>query len=169
MAQAPIGKPRVYKTQLPHVTQRAALSDGSNTFAAQQFVNVSSGNLAKVADAGTTVYGFTLDASHASTDEPYTAPFGENHNPVDVLNTMFIVNVMTSAKTVGVGSVSAGSVVVGGEYGIATFSSSGYTDVQGLNYSDTTNKFFRVEEILPDDAAADTNGRVVVSVIATRQ
>lgn len=165
MAQAPVQKPKLYKTQLPWVQQRASVGDGSNTFTAQTFVKVASGVLALVADSGAAIFGLTIDASHASTDEPYTAPFSENHNVIDPRNQLFLLNLMETSKAVGTGSVTAGSLVIGGQFGIATFGTAGYTTVQGLNYSDTTNKVFQIEEFFSDDVAADLNGRLVVSVL----
>ncbi len=171
MAQAPIQAPRLFQspgTSFPGQT-RAGVSDGSNTFAAQQFVTISgvgsSAVLAKTADAAVAAYGLTPDASHTATDEPYSAPFGEIHNPIALAGQLFVVNVMDSNKAVGTGSITAGSLVVGQQFGIGTFGTSGYTNIQGLNYSETSLKFFQIEQILPEDANGDLNGRVVVSVL----
>lgn len=169
MAQAPIQAPYVHSTALGYVTQRAAISDSTNTLAAQQFVAAAGSGTGQALTActaqQTTVYGLVLDPSHTSTSEPYTAPFGEDHNPVDVLNTLFVVNCVNTARATGAGV--ATGLTLGGTYAMAPFTTAAFTNVQALNVDVTTNPFFRVEGFI--DPPADTNARVIVSVVATRQ
>jgi hypothetical protein len=170
---APIGFPRLFDTSNPWVMQRASLGDGSNTFVAGQFVKVSSGALAPYVADDTGIYGLALDASHASTDEAYAAPFGENHNVVDLRNSRFVMNITDGSGTVGSGTTTQGDVAIGTLYS-ARYLASPYTTVLALDASDSgtaTKNIFKVEalyntQIDPGgDAAADYNGRVIVSII----
>lgn len=166
MAQAPVAPPVLYQTTRPSALQISAASDGTNTFAANQFVKLVSGNLTRVADGETTsVVGYSLDASHAATDEPYTMPFGEQHNPVTVQEATFLVNTMTTGADVGTGTSSA--LTVGAVYGIRYFDTAGYTNFAGLDVSNTTAAFFRLAGFYPNDSTDDLNARVIVSVINT--
>ena len=166
MAQAPIQRPNLAYTKYPNAIQRAAITEsGSTAFKAGQFVTAAG---TKMANTGVAAYGLSEDDAHGSTAETYTSPFGTAHNLVDIgSGNTFWVNVCDSSHVVGTGSVTAGSVAVGTQYGMIFLTSTGYTDVQCLNYSDTSTKFFQVEGFHPDDAAGDLNGRVLVSIIPT--
>jgi hypothetical protein len=163
MAQAPVALPQLYQTTRPQALQITAKSDGTNTFVANQFMKLASGNLATVvADATNGGFGLSLDASHASTDEPYTMPFGEQHNVLGLQESTFLVNVCTSARAIGTGTSSA--LTVGSNYGITYFTTSGYTNVAALNVSNTTAAFFTLVGFYANDATTDTNARVLVRV-----
>lgn len=165
MAQAPVAPPVLYKTTRPSALQISAQSDGTNTFAALQFVKLVNGNLTNCVIGETTaVVGLALDPSHAATDEPYTQPFGEQHNVLGLQEATFIVNTATTAKGIGTGTSSA--LTIGALYGITTFADAGYTNVQAMDVSNTTATFFRLQGFYPNDSTADTNARVVVSVVS---
>lgn len=179
MANAPIIFPRVFDTSRTWVSQRAPLGDGSNTFVAGQFVVSSSSSgvstIAKIAADGVAVWGLTLDPSHASTDEAYTAPFGENHNVVDPRGTRFIMNITDASGTVGSGSTRIQDVTVGTLYS-CVYLASPYGNILAIDASDTgtaTKNIWRVEKAYDTtvdpggDAVGDFNGRVIVSIIET--
>lgn len=173
MAQAPIQRPQLSNTgAAPWAQVRAILNESSSgAFKNQQFVKVSSGALTKCTD-GTSAqqtYGLSQRDALGTTAEPYLTPTSNGHTPIDPLDEVFTVNVMTSTKAVGTGATS--SVTIGSTYGLASFTTAAYTDVQGLNISDTASSsaFFRVERIRTDlDATSDTNGRVDVTIVAPR-
>jgi hypothetical protein len=152
MAQAPIGA-QVWQTSLPYVQQREAKAK-TGTVTAGNFVKLSSGSITNAATNDATVWGFAIDSGHASTDEPYTAPYGLNQNVVDVLNTKFVINLQTSGATPTIGTAYELTVTSGVPY---------------LDTAATAIPYFRVEAIHPDDAAADTNCRYICSVVATRE
>jgi len=87
MPNTPLGA-FVYNTSLPNIQMRPALAHSTsaaqagNVLVANSFVKVSSSLLAANAAGDTTVYGFVTDASHISTDEPYTAPNGVTNSPI---------------------------------------------------------------------------------------
>jgi hypothetical protein len=172
MAQAPIRRPEVSNSGgLPWVQVRALVTESSSgAFKDQQFCTLSSGNAVKIADGASaaTVWGLSQRDAAGTAAEPYLTPTANQHNMIDP-NNVFTVNVMTSTKAVGTGATS--SVTVGSTYGLASFTTTGYTDVQGLNISDTASSsvMFRVVRVRTDlDATSDTNGRVDVSIAATK-
>jgi len=169
MAQAPVAPPRVYQTTRPNAMQITSASDSTNTFVAQQFVkyNGVAGALTTcVAGETTAVVGLTLDASHASTDEPYTAPFGENHNCQTLQETSFVVNTGINA-TPALGTGTSSGLIKGSGYGVSQFTTAGYSGVFFLDTANTTAQFFRFTDFYPGDSTADTNARVIVHVINT--
>lgn len=167
MAQAPVAPPQLYQTTRPQAPQVTAKSDGTNAFVANQFLKLGTGGFLAtvVSDATNGGFGLSLDASHASTDEPYTMPFGEQHNALGLQENTFLVNVATSARAVGTGTSSA--LTPGSVYGITYFTTSGYTNVAALNVSNTTAAFFQLVDFYANDATGDTNARVIVRVIDT--
>lgn len=176
---APIIYPTVYKPRLPYSTvgQLQRLGDGSNTIAKQQFVLNTSGVWVKYASAGILVAGLLLDASHTATDEPYNAPYGEFHNPVDPRTCIFLMNLTDGSGTEGSGTTTAGSVVLGKYYGaiygatttgalminlassaVTAASASGiFWKVVGIYNTATTGNG-------QGDASDDYNGRVMVEI-----
>lgn len=167
MAQAPVAPPQLYQTTRPQALQITAKSDGTNTFVANQFLKLGTGGfLATVVTGETTsVFGLSLDASHASTDEPYTAPFGETHNCLGLQEATFLVNTMLTGADVGTGTSSA--LTIGSVFGVRYFDTAGYTNIAGMDVSNTTAAFFRLVDFYPNDNTNDTNARVIVSVINT--
>src|SRR5688572_19273616 len=175
MAQAPISRPRLFQspgTPFPGML-RAVLSDSSNSFSAGQFLKVSSGALAAYVADDVAIYGLSLDDSHTSTSEPYTAPYGENHNPVGLSGAYFLMNITDASGNVGSGSTTLADVTIGSRYS-ARYLASVDTAALALDASDVgtaTKNLFQVvakynDTDYPDgDAAADFNGRVIVKVI----
>jgi len=166
MAQAPVANPRAYQIGRSNYPQITARSDGTNTFAAGQFVRIGTGGfLATIAAEDTTrCIGLTLDPSHASTDAPYTMPFGENHNVLGLQETTFLVNTMTSARAVGTGTTSG--LTPGSTFGISYFTTTGYASTAGMNVN-STNAFFQYVGPYADDSTDDLNARAIVRVIDT--
>lgn len=169
MAQAPITKPFVASTARPEFCTRPQITDGSNTFTAFNFVYVTSNALAQCPTNATTVYGLVLDPSHAATDEPYDAPFGQLHEVVDTDQAVFVVNITDGSGNIGSGSTTQEDVAIGSNYELLVKSGGDYDGYQFLDSSASTNVFFRVEGRYELDAATDFNGRVYASVVATRQ
>lgn len=182
MANAPIIYPRVFDTDRPWVMQRAALGDGSNTFVAGQFVVASTTTgvttIAKYAADGIALWGLTLDPSHASTDEAYAAPFGENHNCVDLRGTRFLMNLTDGSGTVGSGSTTfnTAAAVIGSLYSGFYLATPSGSLILGVDLSDTgtaTKHIFRLEKFYDTsvdpvgDAVGDFNGRVIVSILGS--
>ncbi len=177
MAQAPIISPTPASTNQPWLAERPGLPEATtgNAFIAGNFV-ISSGSgagstLTVATSAGALVYGQAQRSAAASgaTPEPYLSPTATTHTPVDVLGTQFWVNTATAAGAVGTGAATA--LVAGSRYNINPFTTSGYSGIQCLDAGSTAaSGFFKYEGVVhPDDAAADTNARVLVTIAATRQ
>lgn len=178
MAQAPIISPTPATTSLQWLTQRPSIAEASSgAFVQGQFVKTSgSGSgitLLKVADAtsGESVYGLSERDALGGSAEPYKTPTATTHQVTSPVQTQFWVNVMTNTRAVGTGAATA--LVTGSTYDLRSFTTSGYTNIQGLDASSTgssTTGFFKYEgKVHPDDAATDTNPRVLVSVVAPIQ
>jgi hypothetical protein len=171
MANAPIGCPRPLQfpgTPFPGL-QLSALGDSSNTFVAGQFLKVSSGALAPYVADDTAICGLASDASHAATDEPYSQPFGENHNPIALRGVTFLMNITDGSGTVGSGSTTQADVTIGTLYS-ARYLGTIDTSAAAIDASDTgtaTKHIFRVVGKWSQDASTDYNGRVMVQVIDT--
>lgn len=164
-ANAPLGA-FVMDTSLPWTQMRSSFphstsaQQAGNVLVANSFVKLSSSLLAPQVAGDTATYGFTLDASHTSTDEPYTAPNGVVNAPIDVLNTEFVVNAASVSAT------SMTPATLGGTYGIAI----GANGIPIIDIPNTTAVFFKVERVYGADSTTDTlNCRYVCSVVATRQ
>lgn len=169
MANAPIQRPRLHQTLNGWATQTSAFSDGGNTFSANQFLKLSSGVLAAYVADDFYIAGLCQDPSHTSTDEPYTAPFGENHNLILLNGQRFIMNITDASGTVGSGSTTQANVAVGNYYSarylatidtgcLAIDAADGGTPAIGNKY------IFKVVALWPQDASGDFNGRVIVEV-----
>lgn len=178
MATAPIGRPKLFKsvgTSSPGLT-RPQKSDGGNTFVAGAFVALAGSTLIAATNNQTAVWGLSPDASHTSTDEPYTAPFGENHNAIDPNGQLFVMNTTIANGAVGSGASTLNDVVIGQFYpGIMLNTAD--TLSMGINAAVTAltasaSNIFQVVDKLDAatyvgyDAATDFNGRVVVRVAA---
>lgn len=168
MANAPIQRPRLHQTLNGWATQTSALPDGGNTFTAGQFLKVVSGTLvAYVADDVTGLAGLSQDPSHTATDEPYSAPFGESHNLIALTGQRFIMNLTDGSGTVGSGTTTQASAVLGTLYS-ARYLASVDTGCLAVDLSDSgtaTKNIFKIVALYPLDASADFNGRVVVEII----
>lgn len=141
--------------------------DSTNTPKAYQFCFLSSGLLRAVQTDGTTVYGLAVaDGTSSATASIVDYPFGTTLYPQDVRNTFFLVNITDGSGTVGSGTTTQAAVSVGTSYALI-YGTTGYTDVQMLDASDTTNKFFTVVAKYAEDATADFNGRVIASIAST--
>src|SRR5690348_5630070 len=117
MATAPIARPALFQypgTAFP--TQKARVTDSSNTIPAQSFVKLSSGALAAYAADDTGITGLCLDASTTSTTEPYASPWGEYHNVVQLTGQRFLVNITDGSGNVGSGSTTVADVSIGTLY-----------------------------------------------------
>lgn len=171
MAQAPLGA-FVWNSSLPYPQQREAKPNSTHasdtTVIAGCFVKMSTnaaGSLCRSATNDTVVWGFATTTTPGATPEPYTAPYqipgavasnttNFTSDIVDVLNTKFVVNLISAGAT----------PVIGTAYELDVTSGVPYLDTAA-----TTNAFFRVEALYPADAAADTNARYICSIVATRQ
>lgn len=154
--------------------QGPAQVDGTNSFQSQQFLTLQSGALRQTAATDTQVYGLSLDGSHSSTDEPYTAPFGETHNLIDPAGELFMMNLAGATATSGSGGAQT-SVTVGGRYNLSAPGSGVMANLQCLNTaSSSATGAFQISalysnDVYPDgDANTDTNGRVLVRVVGTQ-
>jgi hypothetical protein len=183
MANAPIGFPRLISTRGPWVQQREAqpnyTTDATKPFVAGQFVLLTSGVLVPYIDNQGTpsvaLYGLSLDASTlpVNNPEPYSTPFGQNHNPVSLYNgARFIMNVTDGSGTVGSGTTTQAAVTIGTFYQGRYLT--GYPTVLGINAaaSGTTTSYpFKVVGLYTTasgysdgDASGDFNGRVIVEI-----
>lgn len=176
--QAPIARPSVWQSTLPFVTTLPAITDGGNTFENNQFVKLSSGALAAYVADDTGIYGLTTDSSHTSNSEPYTAPYQEMHNPVQLTGQTFLMNITDGSGTVGSGSTTQANVTIGSNYSARYLGSfdTGCTAIDASDSGSATKHIFKVVGkfqstlsggAFPNgDASDDYNGRVMVQVIA---
>ncbi len=178
MAQAPIGRPKLFQspgTSTPGLS-RGQKSDGGNTFGAGAFTVLKGLTLVAYTATDAAVWGLSPDSSHAATDEPYTQPFGENHNAIDPNGALFVMNLTDATGQVGVGTnTRLQDVTIGARYS-AVYLSSVDTLALGINVpskgTDASNIFQVVDKLdsatyIGYDAVDDTNGRVVVKLIST--
>lgn len=161
---APIVLPTVANLQPPFPC-RQEQTNGDNTYNALSFVYLTSGALAKVATAATACYGLCPDQSHASTDSPVDAIWGQRHSCIDPNKAQFVVNVTTTGGTIGSSTTTQSDVSIGTGYGVYVQSGGSYDGYAFLNGADTTNDFFRVVGYYTADATDDYNGRVIVEVV----
>jgi hypothetical protein len=177
--QAPLSRPALWQSPgTPFATTLPAITDSSNTFSYSQFVKLSSGVLAAYVADDTGIYGLTPDASHTATDEPYTAPYGQFHNPIALRGQTFLMNITDGSGTVGSGSTTLANVTIGSMYSARYLGSidTGCLAIDASDSGSATKHIFKVVGkflntastggTFPNgDASDDYNGRVMVSVI----
>ncbi len=169
--QAFIYVPKLVRQKENMNIQRAPITDGSNSFLAGALVKISSAALATLATADVTIYGQTPDASHAATDKPPTALYGEMHYPWDLgLGAELEINVGAangSDVTIGASAKTPGDVAVGTSYGILVPTTGAYAGVPFLDPTNTTNLIFKVVAFVDGVGSTDYNGRVRVTIVPT--
>lgn len=170
---APLLQPAIVRQFGNMQVQKPPVSDGSNDFLAGSFVKLSSGNLAACATDDVVCYGWCPDKSHAPTDMPPEALYGENHwpfSPDD--NAEFEINITSGAGTFGQANSAPqrSAVSIGSSYGILRMTSGVHNGKQFLAADDTTNTLFTVVGWVDGvNGAADTyNPRVRVKVIKSK-
>lgn len=177
MPTAPINAPRLYQNNGTWDKQRMQYPDnnGTNPFVPGQFLKVVSGLLNPYVADDTAIYGLSLDKSHATTDEPYTSPFGILHNPVSLSGNTFIMNITDGSGTVGSGSTTQANVAIGTLYS-GNYLASPYGAILGVDASDSgtaTKNIFKVTGLVQSpifsdgDLSTDFNGRVIVEIISS--
>lgn len=118
------------------------LPDGSNSFSAYNFVVLTAGALAALADEAVLSCGLVLDDSKSSSavNPPY-AMFGDRHYPVALPNQRFAITVTDGSETLteAAGAPQLSEVTIGERYGIKLINGVHY-----LNVDNTTNDFFVV-------------------------
>lgn len=145
-----------------HIT-KSVQPNGATAFQRHSFVYIASGILVPVLTAGVLCYGWSPDESHASTDRPPTALFGQNHWPFDPAHSQFVMNITDSSGHIGqaAGAPQLSAAVVGTSYGV-------YRDANGfqmLDVANTTNLFAKVIALYPNQALTDYNGLVLVEIL----
>lgn len=177
-AQAPLSRPVLWQSPgTPFATTLPAITDAANTFTANQFVKISSGALAAYVADDTAIYGLTTDDSHTATSEPYTAPYGQFHNPIALRGQTFLMNITDGSGNVGSGSTTLNDVSIGTLYSARYLGSidTGCVAIDASDSGTATKNIFKVVAkfqssltggVFPDgDATDDYNGRVMVEVI----
>jgi hypothetical protein len=143
--------------------QKPVQPNGATAFAARSFVKLAAGILVPCVTADVVCYGWSPDGSHAATDQPPAALFGQNHWPFDPKDSQFVMNITDAAGHVGQanGAPQLSSAVVGTSYGLLR-DANGF---QMLNTADTTNLFAKVIALYPGQALTDYNGLVLVELL----
>lgn len=169
---APILQPAIVRQFGNMQVQKPVMPDGSNDFLAGSFVKISGANIAACATDDVVCYGWCPDKSHAATEYPPDAPFGENHwpfSPAD--NAEFEINISSGAGTT-FGEANAApqrsDVSIGSNYGIIRAASGPHTGKQFLASDETTATLFTVVGWVEGTAATDYNARVRVKIIPTK-
>ena|SRR5436190_3974067 len=143
--------------------QKGVQPNGATAFPAHSFVKLAAGILVPCVTADVVAYGWCPDASHAATDVPPTALFGQNHWPFALNDTQFVMNITDSSGHIGQanGAPQLSAAVVGTAYGL-------YRDANGyqmLDVANTTNLFAKVVQLYPNQALTDYNGLVIVEIL----
>lgn len=143
--------------------QKPVQPNGATTFRAGSFVKLAAGILVPCVTADVICYGWCRDESHAETELPPQALFGQNHWPFDPNSAYFVMNITNAAGDIGqaAGAPQLSAAVVGTAYGIVR-DADGY---QMLNVEDTTTLFGKVVALYPNQALTDYNGLVLVEVL----
>src|SRR6187399_982094 len=73
---------------------------GANAFLARSFVYLNAGAPLPCGTDAVLCYGYCVDPSHATTDQPPTALFGINHWPFDPKDCLFVMNITNATGVV---------------------------------------------------------------------
>lgn len=144
--------------------QKSVQPNGATAFQRHSFVYIAAGILVPVATAGVLCYGWSPDESHAATDRPPAALFGQNHWPFDPAHSQYVMNITDSSGHIGQANAAPqlSAAVVGTSYGIYR---DGTTGMQMLDVANTTNLFAKVVALYPYQALTDYNGLVLVEIL----
>jgi hypothetical protein len=164
MADTPIRMPFLERRRDNLAIQKQVQANSATTFPARSFVKLSAGALVPCVTADVLCFGWCADSSKLSTDQPPVTLYGQNHWAFDPKDSQFIVNITSGAGLVGqaAGAPQLSAVSVGTEYGLYRDAT---TFMQMLKTDDTTNKFFRVVAIYPNQSLQDYNGLVLVQIV----
>jgi hypothetical protein len=162
----PIRMPFMERRKDNLAIQKQVQADGATAFPARSFVKLAAGVLTPCVTADVVCYGQSPDSSHLATDIPPVALFGRNHWCWDPVQTQFIVNITSGAGLIGQanGAPQLSAVSIGTQYGLYRDAT---TFMQMLKTDDTTNKFFTVIAIYPNQSLTDYNGLVLVELVPT--
>lgn len=143
--------------------QKAVQPNGATAFPANSFVKLAAGILVPCVTGDVVCYGWSHDASHAATDVPPTALFGQNHWPFNLEGCLFVMNITGATGQIGQANSAPqlSAAVVGTSYEL-------YRDANGfqmLNVAATTNKFAKVTALYSNQALTDYNGLVIVEIL----
>lgn len=143
--------------------QKAVQPNGATAFPARSFVKLAAGILVPCVTDDVVCYGWCPDSSHAVTDQPPTALFGQNHWPFNPKDCYFVMNITGATGQIGqaAGAPQLSAAVVGTAYAL-------FRDANGfqmLDVSDTTNDFAKVVALYPNQALTDYNGLVIVELL----
>ncbi len=172
MAQAPIIPPTPANTTLPWLTERPQIQQASaSAFLANQFVKLTgTGTSARMtviayATSAEPIYGIAQRDALATTAEPYLTPTGDQQTVIAVNSTPVWMNTLAGGAVVGTGD--AASLVPGSLYGIRAFSTTNYTNFQGVDGSSTLagGQAKYLGQIYPGDAFTDTNCRALFQIV----
>lgn len=169
--QAPILQPEMVRTAGNMFYQKPIAPDSTNTFKAGTLVYLVAGVLTLVPTDGVLVYGQTPDISHAATEIPPQALFGENHYVFSPLESEIEINLGTLSGTaivIGASAAKPADVVVGTQYGIAVPTTGTYAGIQFLDPTEVTALLFQVVGIPDGVLTDDQNGRVRVKIIPSK-
>jgi hypothetical protein len=179
---APVNRPKAFQyLQGGTPSFRPTLADNNaSAFKAYQFVYITGAGPTAVLNQCTAgqfpplVYGLAVeDASATGTGAANIPPavlYAGTSSVCDTNDTLFVVNITDGSGTIGSGTTSQGAVTLGNSYSMI-YAGSGDTNTQMLNAAgnNASLAFFKVEGFFPDDASTSYNGRVIVSLAATRQ
>lgn len=148
-----------------HITKQVQ-ANGATAFPARSFVKLAAGVLTPCVTADVVCYGHAPGPSHLATEQPPATLYGQNHWVNDPISSQFIVNITSGAGLVGQanGAPQLSAVSIGTQYGLYRDAS---TFMQMLKTDDTTNKFFTVIAIYPNQSLTDYNGLVLVELLPT--
>lgn len=169
--QAAILVPELVRTAGNMFIQKPVAPDSTNTFKAGALLTLTAGVLVLIASDGVLCYGQVPDISHAATEMPPQAMFGETHYVFSPLEGEFEINVgvvTAGALVIGVGAQTPANVTIGTVYGIATPTSGIYAGVQVLDPTEITATLFQVVSKVDNVLNDDYNGRVRVKIIPSK-
>ena len=152
--------------------QKPVQPNGATVFPARSFVKLAGGILVPCVTADVVCYGWSPDSSHAATDQPPQALFGQNHWPFDPKDAQFVMNIGTVGGTTGLVGQAQGApqlslATVGSSYGLVVPTTGPYAGYQMLDVLNTTNLFAKVIALYPNQALTDYNGLVLVELLPT--
>lgn len=145
-----------------HIT-KGPLPNGATAFLERSFVKYASAVLTPCVTDDIICFGQAPGPSHSSTDLPPVSLYGNLHWCFDPRHAIFIVNITDASGNIGQanGAPQLSEVTIGQQYALYR-NADGY---QMMDVDDTTNDFFRVIGIYPNQSLTDYNGLVLVELV----
>lgn len=170
VGQAVIKRAEITRTLGNMFVQKGPVTDAANTLVGGDLVKIAAGALVRIATNEVLLFGQVLDKSHASTDIPPEAFFGENHYVIDPRDCILEINIgAANGADVQTGTTGKNvtDLVLGTSYEVYVPTTGTYTGYPFLDPTASVVPLFIWVGRVDGQQDTDANTRVLVKPVPT--